>query len=175
MRTPGIGPALGPAKGLTKSQSSPSLLIRRQRGEKFMFELMKLVHFLGLIAGIGGGAANLLAGRVMAGQAPENRAGLAAFRPLLAKTSTYGLVLLWLSGITLLNMTMVVALFENPVFIWKMVAVVVLTLISVTANLTMIRARKSGNPPDAQLMKKLGIWGQVFAILALILAVIAFN
>jgi hypothetical protein len=60
-------------------------------------------------------------------------------------------------------------------FRMKLVAVVLLTLVSVLANVTVVKARAAGAPPDANRMKTLGQAALTLAVLALILAVFAFT
>lgn len=56
-----------------------------------------------------------------------------------------------------------------------MVAALILTAISIMANITISKARAAKAPPDAELMRKLGLAGLSFAVLTLILAVLAFT
>ena len=65
--------------------------------------------------------------------------------------------------------------FESPTFLLKIAAVIVLTIFSIMANLTVSQAKKAGIPPDASRMKQLGIGSQAMAVLAIILAVFAFG
>ena len=139
-----------------------------------MLELLKIIHFLSFSAAIGVGLANIMAGRRLLPLPVEAMPKAGAYRMALGKVTTVCLALLWLSGIGLIAMVGT-EVFSNGLFLLKLAVVVVLTVISTIANLTIINARKAGAPPDAARMKRLGHAGPGVAILALILAVLAFN
>lgn len=140
-----------------------------------MSELLIVIHFLSFSVAIGAGVANLALGARLTGFPPSAMPAIGGFRLFLGKLSTVGLILLWLTGITLIASTKGMAVFENAAFLWKLAAVIVLTGFSIMANMTVAQAKKAGGPPDANRMKRLGIGSQAMAILALILAVVAFN
>lgn len=140
-----------------------------------MLELLKVIHFLSFSIAIGAGVSNLFLGARLAAFPPQAMAPLGEFRLLLGKLSTIGLILLWLSGIWMVVATDSMAAPDNMAFLWKLVVVAVLTVLSIAANVTVFNARKVGAPPDAMRMKRLGFGSQAMAILALILAVIAFS
>lgn len=140
-----------------------------------MLELLKAIHFLSFSVAIGAGISNLALGARLSAFPPQAMPPLGGFRLLLGKLSTIGLILLWLTGIWMVAVTAGMGIPENQIFLWKLAAVIVLTVFSIAANLTVAKARKTGMPPDAQRMKRLGFGSQAMAILALILAVIAFN
>ena len=140
-----------------------------------MLELLKIIHFLSFSVAIGAGVANQITGLKLAGVAPEAMPKVGALRLSLGKVTTHGLILLWLTGTALIALTHGAAVFQNLAFLAKFAVVLILTIISVMANLTIAQARNTGTPPDAVRMKKLGIAGLSMAILALILAVIAFS
>ncbi|MGR3291382.1 MAG: hypothetical protein ACU0C9_09345 [Paracoccaceae bacterium] len=139
-----------------------------------MLETLKIIHFLGLILGIGGGIANAIAATKLSGLPPQARPVVGGFRAALGKMSTIGLVLLWLTGISLLVSLDTDILLSDQTFLLKLAAVIVLTGFSVTANMTVMSARRSGKPPEPARMKKIGIGATVFGLLALVLAVLAF-
>jgi len=139
-----------------------------------MLELLKIIHFLSFSVAIGAGVANIMAGRRLVPLPPEAMPKAGAYRLALGKVTTIGLALLWLTGIGLILMTST-SLFSNGLFLLKLLVVLALTAVSVLANLTIINARKAGASPDAQRMKLLGHVGPALAVLALILAVLAFT
>ncbi len=139
-----------------------------------MPELLKIIHFLSFSAAIGASLANLLAGYRLLPLPPEAMPRAGAYRVSLGMVTTIGLGLLWLTGLWLLALAGS-ALLSNGIFLLKLLVVIGLTAISVMANLTIIRARRAGMPPDAARMKLLGQSGLAVAVLALILAVLAFN
>ena len=140
-----------------------------------MDELLKIIHFLSFSVAIGAGVANLTLGARLASFPSEAMPPLGGFRLFLGKLSTIGLVLLWITGILMVAATNGTSAFESPTFLLKIAAVIVLTIFSIMANLTVSQAKKAGTPPDASRMKQLGIGSQAMAVLAIILAVFAFG
>jgi len=139
-----------------------------------VLELLKAVHFLSFSIAIGAGVSNLFLGARLAGFPPQAKSALGGFRLLLGKLSTIGLILLWLTGIGMIAATGGIEVFDNTAFLWKLAAVIVLTFFSIIANVMVAQAKKAGAPPDAKRMKQLGFGSQAMAILALILAIVAF-
>ncbi len=140
-----------------------------------MLDLLKTIHFLSFAVAIGAGVSNLVLGARLSTFPPQAMPSLGGFRLLLGKLSTIGLILLWLSGIWMVAVTAGIGILDNQTFLWKLAAVAVLTVLSIVANLAVAKAKKTGIPPDANRMKRLGIGSQAMAILALILAIVAFN
>ena len=140
-----------------------------------MLDMLKAIHFLCFSVDVGAGVSNLGLGARLATCPPQAMPPLGGFRLLLGKPSTIGLILLWLTGLWMVFATTGLGVLDNPAFLWKLAAVAVLTVFSIAANLTIAKAKKSGMPPDANRMKRLGFGSQAMAILALILAVVAFN
>jgi hypothetical protein len=99
---------------------------------------------------------------------------LGEFRLFLGKLSTIGLVLLWLTGLSMIAATSGTNALSSPAFLLKLAAVIVLTVFSIMANMTVAQAKKAGTAPDAIRMKRLGLGSQAMAVLALIFAVAAF-
>jgi hypothetical protein len=60
-----------------------------------------VLHFLGLAMGFATGFGNMVMAGVMAKATPEERRALAKFPPAIARVGDIGLVLLWLTGLTL--------------------------------------------------------------------------
>ena len=139
-----------------------------------MAELLKIIHFLSFSAAIGAGIASIMAGRRLVPLPADAMPKAVAYRLALGKVSTIGLALLWLTGIWLIALAGT-AVFSNLLFLLKLAAVVLLTAISVMANFTIINAKKAGVPPDPARMKLLVHAGPAVAVLALILAVLAFG
>ena len=140
-----------------------------------MFEALKIIHFLGLAAGIGAGLANMVAAMKLGAVPAEARPMVGGYRITLGQISTIGLILLWITGIWMVAAYMDPAIKGNLVFQLKIVAVIGLTIMAVLSNLTVAKARKAGTPPDPQRMKMLGMISMVFSLSALILAVAVFN
>ncbi len=140
-----------------------------------MLELLKIIHFIGIIMGIGAGMANMLAGRGLAGVPRDAMPIVGRFRQGLGKMSTLGLILLWISGIILVKTQGGADIIAVPAFKLKLAAVVVLTGFSIAANYTVFQAKRAGSPPDAERMKKISLGAMIFGLLALAMAVFAFT
>jgi hypothetical protein len=140
-----------------------------------MSEFLKIIHFLSFSVAIGAGVSNQILGIRMVGFAPDAMPKIGAIRLALGKATTYGLILLWITGLLLISTTSGMAILQNTGFLYKMVAVLILTAVSIMANMTIAQARKTGTPPDAARMKRLGISGLALAVVTLILAVLAFS
>lgn len=140
-----------------------------------MQQILLIIHFLSFSAAIGAATANLITGARMATIPSDARPQVGAIRLTIGQVSTFGLILLWLTGIAMVVTSQGSAVFDNPLFVIKMLVVIVLTVISTLLNLTIARARAAGTPPDPARMMRLGKSGLAAAVLALILAILAFS
>ncbi len=69
-----------------------------------MFNVMRallVLHFLGLAMGFAAGFGNMVMAGLMAKATPDERRILARFPPAIARVGDIGLVMLWLTGLTL--------------------------------------------------------------------------
>ena len=141
-----------------------------------MLEILKIIHFFGLIMGIGGGMANAMAAKRLVGMPGEAMPTIGAFREALGKLSTLGLILVWLSGIAMIwGYRGGLKVFDDTTFTLKIAAVVVLTVFAIYGNMTVAKAKKAGTPPDAGKMRTVSMGALTFGTLALILAVVNFT
>jgi len=140
-----------------------------------MAKFLIILHFLGFTAGIGFGAAGLIAGLRAARSEPPVAATLRQLQPVYAKGSVIGLTVLWLTGIGIIAVKYGLPILGNLTFDLKLLAAAVLTGVMISANLYAARSRKAGTPPSPKKMKNFSIAGQVSAITALILAVVTFS
>lgn len=140
-----------------------------------MYELLKMIHFLSFSAALGAGLCNQLVGLRLSTLPPDAMRPVGAIRLSFGAVSTIGLVLLWFTGLIMIVTAYGAALFLNTFFVLKIIAVLVLTALSIAANLTVSQAKKSGTPPDAQRMKRLGQSSLATGVIALIFAVLAFS
>lgn len=140
-----------------------------------MTTLLLILHFLAFSVGIGGSLSNLLAGAVAARSDPAVRPAIGAVARRVGMMATGGLVLLWLTGIALVQTAWEGWASMPPLFWAKIALVVVLTVCSALMNATVIRADRDGTPPPPERMRMLGTIGALSAILALILAIAAFS
>lgn len=63
--------------------------------------VLMFLHFLGLAMGFSAGFGNMVMGSLMAKASPEERRVLSRFPPAIARLGDIGLVLLWLTGLTM--------------------------------------------------------------------------
>ena len=163
---------LGKEASLVKRLTSTN---KKAKWVRIMVELLKIIHFLSFSVAIGAGVANLTLGARLASFPPEVMPTLGGFRLFLGKLSTIGLILLWVTGLLMIAATNGAVTLDSVAFLLKLAAVMVLTGFSVLANLTVAQAKKAGTPPDATRMKNLAVGSQAMAVLAVILAVVAFG
>jgi uncharacterized membrane protein len=140
-----------------------------------MIEILKIVHYLSLAIGIGGGLANAIIGARAAMSDPPVKAVLGRISSIIGKTAGVAIILLWLTGIALVYL-----IFDGwatlPWAFWiKLAFVVVLSLLSLRMNLYVMQAARTKSPPPAATMKKLGQGAMVSSLLIVIFAVIAFT
>lgn len=138
-----------------------------------MFTVLMILHFLGLVMGMGGGFANIVAKRQMPKAQPVAYPGMALAAEAVGKMAASGLVLLWLTGIA---MTMIKYAGAVPTMLWLKIGIVgVMTVLVVGLNLMMIRAKRSGTPPDGQKIDRYAYSINSLGILTVIIAVILFR
>ncbi len=135
--------------------------------------IVLIVHFLGLMMGAGGGFASGVIARVAAKAPPERAGPLRSVGPMLARLSTIGLVLMWLSGLTL------VFLYGGfdalPSLFWvKAVFILTLTIAGVSIEVTYAQI-KAGNVKAAARLPVLGPMAGISSLLAVVFAVLAFH
>jgi len=140
-----------------------------------MFELLKIIHFIGFVIGIGGGMANGIAGAQLLAGPPEALPLVGQFRATLAKVSHIGLALLWLTGGAMIWLRHDASLWREPLFAAKIAFVVVLTAAAIVGNMTIRAAQKAGIPPDNDRLDKIGKVAGVTGFAALALAILAFG
>jgi hypothetical protein len=140
-----------------------------------MIEILKIIHFLSLAVGIGGGFANAVIGARAAASEPPVKVVLGGVSSGIGKASGVALILLWLTGISLVYLV-----FDGwanlPWAFWvKLAFVVVLSLLSLRMNLYVMQAARTKTPPPAAAMKVLGQLAGLSSLLIVIFAVVAFT
>jgi hypothetical protein len=132
------------------------------------------LHFLGLAMGFSAGFGSMVMAGLMAKCPDSDRRVLATFPPAIAKIGDLGLVLLWLSGLTLVFVKW--QGFGNipPLFHAKLTAVVVMTLV-IGYGHSLRRKVAAGDPAATARMQMLGKVIFSLAILIVLLAVWTFN
>ena len=133
-----------------------------------MLAVLKIVHFLSLAVGLGGGIANGIFGAKVAPKAPEH-AGPA--QKLIGRLSFAALILLWVTGLWMIRASGgIVAL---GLWFWvKMIAVLALTAAAVAMQLAYVTLPPEKLPARA---KVLGMVMTAAATLAVVFAVLAFG
>lgn len=138
-----------------------------------MFTVLMILHFLGLVMGMGGGFANIVAKRQMPKAQPATYPGMALAAEAVGKMAASGLVLLWLTGIA---MTMIKYAGAVPTLLWLKIGIVgVMTVLVVGLNLMMIGAKRSGTTPDGQKVDRYAYSINSLGILTVIVAVVLFR
>src|SRR5687767_5221851 len=87
-----------------------------------------VVHFLGLAMGLGSGFAQMIMAGLMAKASVQDKAVLARFPPAMGRVGVIGLVLLWVSGLSIIQTRYGSFSILPRTFIYKLTAVVLLTL-----------------------------------------------
>ena len=138
-------------------------------------DILLILHFVGLMLGAGGGIGSTVVMRHALSLPPEQGDIIRSTGPALATMSIAGLVLMLLSGFSLLAIKYEFALASmTPMFWIKMVFVTTLTIASVMIQLT-YRDVKRGNTAVAARLPGLGPMAGISALLAVLFAVLAFH
>jgi uncharacterized membrane protein len=135
---------------------------------------MLVLHFVGLAMGISVSLANIVMLGVMTKAAPAERAVLARFPPAMSKLGRIGLVMLWLTGLTMAY-TKWSGIAAMPwQFHVKLTAVVLLTLVVV--HIARLEARIArGDAAAAAQIQTVGKIASLCALTAVIFAVLTFD
>jgi hypothetical protein len=136
-------------------------------------DVLLMLHFLSLAAGfvnMFGGIALALAS---AGAAPGDGPVLRRMMPALLRVGTWGVAGLWVTGVLLLWLRWN---WQAPLlFHGKLAAVVGLTVVTGYIHMLAARARRAGDPRIMAKAQVAGPFAGVFALAALILAVLTFH
>jgi len=133
-----------------------------------------VVHFVGLAMGLGSGFAQMIMAGLMAQASPQEKAVLARFPPRMGQVGMIGLVLLWLSGLSIVWTRYGTFSILPRTFIYKLVAVVLLTLAVATIQVLQRRAQ-AGDMSAMARMQTLGRLTGPLSLIAIIFAVITFG
>jgi hypothetical protein len=138
-----------------------------------MYDLLKIIHFLAMGAGVGLGVANMILGiRAAASEGPAIGA-LRMAQGAMGRVAFVAIALLWLTGLWLWF-----GYRDQPVdtvFAVKLAAVVVLTALSVIMNLRGMAAAKGGPPVDPAFARRVGMLMGLMSLIAVIAAVLVFG
>jgi len=140
-----------------------------------MIVTLKIIHFLALAIGIGGGVANAVIGARMASVDASMRPVLGGISATIGKLGLAAIVLLWLTGVPLTYV-----LYDGwaglPASFWlKIIFVVILTGLVVRLNMQTAAAKgSSGKVPDKS-RALLGQMTSVASVLIVVFAALAFT
>jgi protoporphyrinogen IX oxidase len=139
-----------------------------------MTDVLLAMHLIGLMMGAGGGFGSMITMRAASKLSPENAATLRALGPAMARFSTYGLVLMLLTGPALVSLKF--GGFANmPELFWvKLVFVATLTIAAIAIEFTYGQVRR-GDVKAAARLPLLGPVAGLSSILAVVFAVFAFH
>ena len=133
-----------------------------------------VLHFLGLAMGFSTGFGNMVMAGIMAKATPDERRTLSKFPPAIARVGDIGLVLLWVTGLTLVFMKWG-GFGEMPgLFHAKLTAVVLMTL-GIGFVHSQAKGIAAGDPGSIARAQTAGKIIFVLAVTAVTLAVWTFN
>lgn len=136
--------------------------------------ILLVIHFIGLTMGFSAGFGNMVMAGLMAKAAPDERRAMARFPPAISRVADVGLVLLWLSGLTLVFVKWDGFGNMPGLFHAKLTTVVLMTLVIGYAH-SLAKGVAAGDP---SAMARAQVTGKVIFLLAVttvILAVFTFN
>ena len=139
-----------------------------------MNEALLFLHFFGLMLGAAGGFASaVIMRRALVLPADDARA-VRGLGPILAKVSLIGLAFMWASGLILV-WSKWGGIASLPDMFWvKAIFILSLTVVVGLIHMTYAEIRK-GNMALAARLPKLGPMAGISALLAVLVAVLAFN
>lgn len=133
--------------------------------------VLKFFHILGLMLGAAAGFGSMLVAR-QARRAATPSPDLLALRPLLSKLALAGIILLWITGLSLWLLRYDLAQL-GPAYSFKMLVALVLLVVVIVINVVNRRAASAGTPPPTWL-PKLGMSTPILTLIAVALGVWVF-
>jgi hypothetical protein len=142
--------------------------------DQTILDVLLIVHFAGLMMGAGGGIGSTIVMRHALTLPAEQGNIVRGAGPALARLSTFGLVLLLLTGGALVQFKYG-GFGAMPTMFWvKMVFVATLTLAAILIEVTYAQVKK-GNTGAAANLPKFGPLAGISALLAMVFAALAFH
>lgn len=138
-------------------------------------ETYKIIHFLALALGVGGGFANLFLGTWAKSAAPEFKKTFGPLQGRLARLGFWSLIALWASGFAMLNAQEIGPDGLNSLFWWKIGAVAALTLLSGGMQLIAIGWLPASWAASPARRAKVSQIGSTLGLVIIVLAVLAFR
>lgn len=136
--------------------------------------VLLVLHFLGLAMGFATGFGNMVMAGLMAKATPDERRTLARFPPAISRVGDIGLVLLWLTGLTLVFVKWEGFGNMPGLFHAKLTAVVLMTLVIGYAH-SLAKKVAAGDPAAMARAQATGKVIFLLAVTVVTLAVWAFN
>jgi len=137
-----------------------------------MLITLKILHFIGLMMGGGAGFGSMIVMGAIRRADDAGKATLMPLRPKLANIGLAGVVLLWLTGIAMALMG--AAASQLGLWFWlKMVAAGAILAVAVYGLI--VRRRMAAGLPVPAYAARLPILASPLSVIAVILAVLAFN
>lgn len=137
-------------------------------------DILLFIHLLGLMMGAGGGFGSMIVMRAALARPPEQAGVLRSVGPALGRFSLIGLVLMWLTGLSLVFLKYG-GFSALPTIFWVKIAFVLsLTAAAFTLELT-YAAVKRGDAKAAARLPLLGPCAGISSLLAALFAVLAFH
>ena len=137
-------------------------------------QFLVIVHFVGLTLGFASGLGNMVMAGLIAKATPNDKLVLERFPPAVGRLGAIGLVLLWGTGLAIIYTRYGTFSILPQTFVFKLAAVVLLTLAVGAIHLLYPRA-SAGNAAAAARIQLLGKLTGPLALLALIFAVLTFD
>lgn len=137
-------------------------------------DILLALHFLGLMMGAGGGFGSGIVMRAAAKLPPEQAAPLRALGPTLVRFSSIGLVLMVLTGITMVWLKYVTAAALPAMFWVKMLFVATLAIAALVMEISYAQMKR-GDMKAAARLPLLGPVAGISSLLAMLFAVLAFH
>lgn len=137
-------------------------------------KVLLILHFIGLVMGVSASVSNIVMSVLISRAELGERPILARFPPAILRVGTVGLALLWVTGFALLYAKWEGFSMMPWTFHAKLTAVVLLTITIGIIHWLMRLAKKS----DASSASRIQTFGKVaalFAVLALVFAVLTFE
>lgn len=139
-----------------------------------MFTLLMILHFIALAMAMGGGMSNILAKRQMPKVEPVTYPGMAKAAEAVGKMATSGLAVLWITGLWMT--TIKYGWGDVPFLLWVKISIVgALTVVVISFNAMLIKAKKAGAPPDSGRADKHAYLINALALLVVVVAVVLFR
>ena len=136
--------------------------------------VLVVLHFVGLGMGMSVGFANMVMAGVIGKASPAEKGVLGRFPPAMSKIGLAGLALMWISGISIVMVRYGRFDILPRTFVYKLIAVVLLTLSVAYIELLFARVKK-GDTSALATIQLLGRFTGIFSLAAIIFAVITFS